>query len=73
MRGRIDNVTRRYRRLQSNLLAFKEYNMTMGQLPSLIRERHLWIRITRNFREIEGSWSGALRRFLIMFQNHPRK
>ncbi len=73
MGGRIDSIRRRYRRIKSNLLAFKQSNMTLRQLPALVRERHLWIRITRNFREIEGSWSKALHRFLIMFQNYPRK
>jgi hypothetical protein len=53
--------------------ALKKYNITIQQLPFLIKEWRLWLQITRNFREVEGSWSGACRRYVRMFRNRPDK
>jgi hypothetical protein len=61
----------RWMQIKSNLKALKQNNIWVGQLPYLAKEWRLWIQITRNFREIEGSWSGAVRRYLRMFGNRP--
>jgi hypothetical protein len=45
--------------VKSNLKALKQNNIWAGQLPYLAKEWRLWVRITRNFREIEGSWYGV--------------
>ncbi len=56
---------------RDNLSALKKYNITIKQLPFLLKEWRLWLQVTRNFREIEGSWSGAFRRYVRMFTNRP--
>ena len=73
MGKRITNIRNRYRKGRNSLLAFKQANITLKQIPYLMREMRVWLRITKNFREIEGSWTGVLRRYLVMFQGRPRK
>ena len=73
MEKRITNIRNRYKKGRNNLLAYKQANITLRQIPNRMREIRLWLQITKNFREIEGSWTGALRRYLVMFQGRPRK
>lgn len=61
----------RWQIFHSNLNALKKDNIRLGQLPYLLREWRLWLQITRNFREIKGSWSGVVRQYLRMFGNRP--
>ena len=65
------SVKDRWRHLRSNLDALKQNKIWLGQLPYLVSEWRLWLQITRNFREIKGSWSGAVRQYLRMFSNRP--
>ena len=60
-----------WQHLRNNLDALKKDNIWFGQLPSLAREWRLWLQVTRNFREIKGSWFGAVRQYLRMFGNRP--
>ena len=73
MGKRMTNLRSRYRKVRNNLLAYKQANITLRQIPHLMREMRLWFRITKNFRQIEGSWTRALRRYLLMFQGRPKK
>ncbi len=65
--------SRRVRGLLNSLLAMKESNITLRQVPNLVREWRLWFQITRNLRELEGSWWGVLRRYLSIFRGQPRR
>ncbi len=62
-----------YSDIQRNLAALKQCNITIGQLPFILREWRLWLRITRNFREIEGSWMSAILRYIRMFEDRPQR
>ncbi|RJP78244.1 MAG: hypothetical protein C4522_13295 [Desulfobacteraceae bacterium] len=62
-------MNNKWQHFRTNLNALKQNNIWLGQLPYLAKEWRLWLRITRNFREIEGSWAGAVRRYLRMFAN----
>lgn len=73
MGKRITNIRYRYKKARNNLLAYRQANITLKQMPHLMREMRLWLRVTKNFREIEGSWTRALRRYMVMFQGRPRK
>ena len=73
MGKRMTNLRSRYRKVRNNLLAYKQANITLRQIPHLMREMRLWFRITKNFRQVEGSWTRALRRYLLMFQGRPKK
>jgi hypothetical protein len=66
MRKKFDGVWKSWQ-------AMKQANITMRQLPGMGREFSLWLRITRNLREIEGSWPGALRKYMWIFTGVPRK
>jgi len=66
-------IRSRFSDFRDNLSALKKYNITIKQIPFLLKEWRLWFQITRNFREIEGSWSKAFRRYARMFANRPDK
>ena len=53
--------------------AMKQANVASRQLPGMSKEFRLWLQITRNFKEIEGSWTGAIRTYMRMFKGVPRK
>ena len=46
----------------------KAYNMTWRQAVAVYRERNVWIRILKNFHELEGSWPAALKKMALIFQ-----
>jgi len=71
MRTTIQGIRSRYSDFRDNLSALKKYNITIKQMPFLLKEWRLWLRVTRNLREVEGSWSGAFRRYVRMFTNRP--
>jgi hypothetical protein len=73
MRNRLHNLQRSYRRVQNSLAALQQDNMTLKQLPHIVRHRRLWLQVLKNMREIEGSWPAAIRRTLLMYEGHPRK
>jgi hypothetical protein len=56
-----------------NLQALKQANLMVGQLPNIINERVVWWRITRNMRDLEGSWGKTLKTFIHLFKGVPRK
>jgi hypothetical protein len=73
MRTAIGRFRSRYSDFRDNLSALEKYNITIKQMPFLLKEWRLWLQVTRNFKEIEGSWSGALRRYVRMFTNRPER
>jgi hypothetical protein len=59
--------------LKRYLLMFRQGNITLRQLPHLLREWRLWLRITRNFSEIEGSWMRGTFHLMRLFQGYPER
>ena len=59
--------------MRNSLAALKQDNMTLKQLPHMVRHRRLWFQVGKNIREIEGSWPKAIRRTLLIHEGHPRK
>lgn len=53
--------------------ALKQANVNARQLPGMSRQFRLWFQIIRNLREIEGSWPGAIRKYMWLFKGVPRK
>ena len=56
-----------------SMAAMKQVNLSGRQLPGIAREFRLWLQITRNFKEIEGSWPAAMRTYMHLFKGVPRK
>jgi hypothetical protein len=73
MTALVDSVRWKMKRIRENVKALHQANITPGQLPYLIREWRLWLQITRNFKAIEGSWTGAVKTYLDVFQGYPAK
>jgi len=73
MQKRLNNLRRSYRKVLNSLAAVEQDNMTLKQLPHIVRRRRLWLQVLRNMREIEGSWPAALRRTFLTYEGHPRK
>jgi len=73
MQNRRNNFRRSYRNVRNSLAALQQDNMTLKQLPHMLRHRRLWLQVLKNMREIEGSWPAAIRRTLLMYEGHPRK
>lgn len=58
-------------KMWGNLIALKQNNITLRQLPYMIREWRLWLQITRNFAVIEGSWLKGFNTYLAIFKGFP--
>ncbi len=61
------------RKEKNRLIAMKQYNISIKQLPLTIRERRMWMKVLRNFRALSGSWTGSLRLMLKVFEGRPRE
>ncbi len=53
--------------------ALRQANVNLRQLPGILREFRLWFQITKNLKEIEGSWPAAIRKYFWIFKGVPRK
>jgi len=53
--------------LSAKAKAARRSNFTLRQLPAMWRGRSTYLRILRNFRELEGSWYGGFRKFVDVF------
>ena len=53
--------------LSSKARAARERNFSLRQLSAMWRGRATYLQILRNFRELEGSWFGGIRRFADIF------
>jgi predicted metal-binding protein len=51
--------------------ALRQCNITPLQMPNMLREGRLWLRVFGNFRELQGSWPGAARLGLKVFSGRP--
>jgi hypothetical protein len=71
--SRIERLRKLFQRERDRLKALKQYNINIKQIPSLMHERDSWIRVIKNFRELQGSWSGSIRLLLKLFEGNPRK
>lgn len=69
---RIKNKKHDLKKLQDNLIALKQSNITPRQLPYLVRQWRLWLQVTRNFAMIEGSWVKGLKTYVSIFKGFPQ-
>ena len=53
--------------------ALRQANVNIRQVPGMLREFRLWFQITKNLKEIEGSWPAAFRKYFWIFKGVPRK
>ena len=51
----------------------KQSNITMAQMPYIVKEFRLWWQITRNIKDLQGSWTGVLKVYLRIFKGLPQK
>jgi len=58
---------------QKSIQALKQSNISLGQVPYIIKEFHLWWQITKNIKDLQGSWIGALKTYIRIFQGLPKK
>jgi len=66
-------LKKKYTEFKKNMEALKQFNITPGQLPVLIKSFDVWWQVTRNLKEIEGSWYKAFAAYAWMFKGVPRK
>ncbi|MBC2715501.1 MAG: hypothetical protein HF978_09340 [Desulfobacteraceae bacterium] len=64
---------RGYHDFKKNLLALKQSNITLGQTSNMLREFDVWWKISKNLKELEGSWGGVLKKYIRFFEGVPRK
>ncbi len=53
--------------------AMRQANVDLRQLPGMARKIRLWLQITRNLKEIKGSWPAALGTYTWIFKGTLRK
>jgi hypothetical protein len=66
-------IKRRYQSFMKNMRALKQANITPVQMVNLMKEWDTWWKITVNLREIEGSWTRAMQKYVSLFRGVPRK
>lgn len=59
--------------LKKNMAALKQLNITVAQMPVLMKEFGVWWQVTKNLKEIEGSWGKAIKTYAWMFAGVPKK
>jgi len=69
----VEKSKRRFIKFRDNLVALKQSNITLRQIPYLIREWRLWLQITWNFKKIEGSWWKGIKTYSSIFEGVPQK
>ena len=47
---------------------WKANNVTRAQMVAIFKGRKIWLRVLKNFRELEGSWPRALKKMSKIFQ-----
>ncbi len=73
MKKRPAGISLKIREIRKNIQALKQMNLTPAQAMNMLKEPVLWFRVTRNFREIEGSWFKAIKLYVYMFEGVPDK
>jgi len=66
-------LMKKYDELKKNIEALKQLNITLSQIPVLMKEFGVWWQVTRNLKQIEGSWSKAFTAYAWMFKGVPKK
>lgn len=66
-------MKRHYQAFQKNMEALKQANITPAQMANLIKSWNVWWKVTVNLREIEGSWTKALKKYIMLFEGVPKK
>jgi hypothetical protein len=62
-----------FSQLKKNMEALNQLNITIAQMPVLMKEFGVWWKVTRNLKEIEGSWTRAFKSYARMFEGVPKK
>lgn len=62
-----------FRDIQKNIQALKQSNLTINQMPNMMKEIGVWWKITQNLRELEGSWAKTVKTYIHLFKGVPRK
>ena len=70
---RINRFQHWFRMTKGNLITYKQKNFSPHLFPALIRERAAWIQVFKNLYVLEGSWTGAIRRFSLLTKGYPKK
>ncbi len=73
MGRRLNKLRNRLREERDAIAALRQNNITLRQLPYILREWRVWLQIFRNLKELEGSWSDALRINMKIMRGRPRK
>lgn len=68
-----ENIRRVIRDLSRNRAAYSQANVKLSQAPALLRQSKLWIRLTKNMRELSGSWLDVASSYKVMFAGRPKK
>ena len=66
-------LKKKYSELKKNMEALKQLNITLSQIPVLMKEFGVWWQLTRNLKEIEGSWSKTFTTYAWLFKGVPKK
>jgi len=66
-------LKKKYTEFKKNMEALKQFNITLGQMPVLIKSFDVWWQVTRNLKEIEGSWYKAFATYAWIFKGIPQK
>lgn len=59
--------------IKKNMAALKQANIGPALMPAMIKDAGIWWQITRNLKEIEGSWGRAFATYVRLFEGVPRK
>jgi hypothetical protein len=70
---RPDDIKKALSSLSDMMEVWKASNVTWRQMAAVFRGRETWLRILRNFRELEGSWPRALMKQARIFQGKAVK
>ncbi len=73
MGNRLKENRKRYRKVRNSYFALRQDNYLPRQLPHMVRHSGIWIQMAKNIREVEGSWTSAIRRLLLMYEGVPRR
>lgn len=73
MKSENSAIKNRYHEIQKNMKALKQANITPAQLANLLKASGIWWKITLNLKEIEGSWTKAIKKYIVLFEGVPRK
>jgi predicted metal-binding protein len=71
--NRPNSGRRSIRDFRKNMQALKQWNVTVRQMLNFRKEAGLWFQVTKNFRELEGSWRKAFSRYDYISRGVPQK